>query len=154
MKFIFQALTGWISDVTKMWRDKAFTNVTQFIYVLYTGFTYLKLTAMHSGHIRSQINWVSEVKDHIHFFDVIPHVLASRPSNSQLTVKRRPPRESQGNSASNWRGGLFKNFWTFFMHKVLSGNRKYKYRIFHFFRFYAWYSDRQTSPSPELIIHF
>ena len=59
------------------------------------------------------------MKDHIHFFDGIPHVWASRPSHSQLTAKRRPPRESQGNSASNWRGGIFKNFWTFFMHRVL-----------------------------------
>ena len=44
----------------------------------------------------------------------MPHVLDSRPSNLQLTAKRRQCRESQGNSECNWRGGAFQKFLVIF----------------------------------------
>ena len=57
------------------------------------------------------------------FFDSLPHIMGSRPSNVQLTAKRRLPRESQGNSESNRRGERL----TFFTHRVLRG---YKISLF------------------------
>ena len=66
----------------------------------------------------SQLGFWGEIL--YHFFYSIPHFLGSRPSNFGSTDKRRPPRESQGNSEQNWRGGLFeKKKLKFFMHRIL-----------------------------------
>ena len=82
-----------------------------------------------------------------HFFDGIPHVLGSRPSNLRLTVKRRPPRESQGNFKPHWRWGLFKNYWIFLcigslfiFRSAECGTKGLKTGYFQNFLGYSWNS--------------
>ena len=54
------------------------------------------------------------------FFDSMPYVLLDSYTGLHRRAKRRPPRDSRGNSAQKWwGGGHFKKILNFFMHKAL-----------------------------------